>query len=132
MSLPFELQKTYNFNTLAPAILGSNYKNALVLAIVSYDLAKQFFSPETESVNVYPALPLGVVADPKKYTYIVFRTESGVTRVLALEWINISSITVVTSQILTVTISNASVGDAERVRQALLLLQLTAITITAA
>lgn len=130
MSLPFELQKKYNFNTLAPAILGNNFKNAIVQAIVGYSIAKQFISPETQNVNVYPALPPGVVADPKKYTYVVFLMESGIERVFALEWIDISSIVEVSSQTLTIQIANTSAGDAERVRQALLLLQLTSFTVT--
>lgn len=128
--LPFELQKRYNFNTRAPSILGTNYKNALVKAIVDYTIASKYISPETEAINVYPSLPGGTNPDPKKWTYVIVELESLITRCFALEWIDTSSIAVVNSIDLNVVVHNTSTGDAERIRQSLLLMGFTNFSIT--
>lgn len=117
----FELNNTYTFNTLAPAILGSIIKNATILGILDYTTASNYITPETMHVNIYPYLPVGVPSNPKKYTYILFRGESGNKIVLALQWIDISSITLVEFQTLKITIEETVSNDVEKIRETLLL-----------
>jgi hypothetical protein len=126
----FELNKTYNFNTRAPAILSASFEAALVLGIFDYTTALRYISPETKSVNVYPYLPVGTTADPKKYTYILFKGQSGEQTVLAKEWIDESTIVLVTSKTITVTVLEASLEDATRIRDSLILLGLNKISIS--
>ena len=125
----FELHKTYNFNTRAPAILSATLEAASVLGIFDYTSALRYISPETKSVNIFPYLPPGTSDDPKKYTYILFKGQSGETTVLAKEWIDESTIVLVISKTIVVTILEASVEDAIRVRDSLILLGLNKITV---
>jgi hypothetical protein len=128
MSVSFELHKTYNFNTLAPSILGTNYKNITVLGILSYDTAIKYFVPETVSVSVYPHLPNGTPSDPKRYTYLLFQTEAGITSIIALEWIDKPTIVVVSYQTINISVLQASAGDTEKIRESLVLLGFTNFT----
>lgn len=130
MTVSFELFKSYNFNTLAPTILATNYKNVKVLAIMNYDTALKYFVPATTSASVFPFLPVGTVSDPTKYTYILFEGDENLKTPLALEWIDQSSITVVSYQTLTVTVTQAAAGDAVKIKQSLLLLGINNFTIT--
>jgi len=132
MPSTFELGTTYNFNTLAPAILGSNVKNATVLGIIDYTTASNYITPETRHVDVYPYLPTGTVNDPKKYTYILFKSESNVKFVLGLPWIDLATVVQVVSLTINVTVNNASTGDANRIRDSLILLGFNSFTVTIA
>lgn len=126
----FKLNTAYSFNTHAPALLGSRLNNATVLAVMDYTLASQFIQPEASHANVFPMLPAGTLDNPKSFSYILLRTESGERTVLAYPWIDESSIAEVTSQSLTVTIQNASAEDATKIRTALVLAGFPNVTIT--
>lgn len=130
MPVSFELFKSYNFNTLAPTILATNYKNVKVLSIMNHDTALKYFVPATTSASVFPFLPIGTVSDPTKYTYILFESNDSLKTVLALEWIDQSTITVVSYQTLTLTVTQAAAGDADKIKQSLLLLGITNFTLT--
>lgn len=130
MSIPFQINSTYNFNTRAPAILGTDFKNAKVLGVFDYDSASAFINPQTSHVNVYPYLPPGTVDDPKTYTYVLIKTQSGQKTILALPWIDESTIELVTAQKLTVVIQNIASGDAERIRDSLTILGFSTFVLT--
>jgi hypothetical protein len=130
MAMSFELHKKYNFNTLAPSILGSGFKNVLILAIIDYTVASTYSSIQAWHTNVYPYLPAGTPKDPTKYTYILFRTEVNTNIVLALPWIDLTTISEVTQNHLTVVINNVTPEDITRVSESLTLLGLTSFTLT--
>lgn len=125
----FELHKTYNFSTRAPAILGAAFKEALVLGILDYTTALNYISPETSNINIFPYLPPGTPSDPKKYTYILFKGQSGNKTVLALEWIDESTVVVVTQVTISITVFEASVDDVSHIRDSLTLLNLSKFVI---
>ena len=126
---PFELNCKYNFNTLAPAILGADFKRATVLAIINYTIAATMININTNHVNIYPYLPVGTVNDPKSYQYIVIKTESGENTVLALPWINLSTVSKILSQDITITVSNVVNDDTIKIRDALIMLGFTEFNI---
>lgn len=130
MTVEFEINKTYTFNTRAPVILGATFRRVKILGIIDYVLASSFINPETQHHNVYPHLPAGTPSDPKKYTYLLIQTEQGDKTVLAKEWIDPSSVTLVTSTTINITVTGASASDAENIREALLLLGFTNPVIT--
>lgn len=132
MSIPFEVKKKYNFNTRAPAILGVSIKNAICDGVIGYEVAKMFISPETDNQNIFPALPPGTSPDPKQYTYVLFRSESGAKRVLALEWIDLATVAEVGTQKLTVVIQNVNSGQVAAIRDAVQLLGFNTFTATLA
>lgn len=127
----FEIDKVYTFNTRAPALLGAQVTRATLKGIIDYSVAITFLNVDLQHRKVYPTLPPGTVNDPKKFTYLLFRTESGELTVFAYEWIDDTSIEVVDSTTLTVTLPGVSNSDANKVRDALNLIGFTNFTITA-
>lgn len=126
---PLEIKKTYNFNTRAPAILGASFKRAIVLGIFDYNIATNYITPETRHANIYPYLPTGTVDDPKEYAYILIQTESGDKTCLALPWIDESSVTLVATRTLRITAKADDPLVDTKIRDALLLLGVTDLTI---
>lgn len=127
---PFELDGVYNFNTLAPAILGADFKRVTVLAILNYTVATNYINIESNHVNIYPYLPVGTVNDPKTYQYLLIRTQTGENTVLALPWINISTVVKVTSKVISITVNDANVDDSVKIRDSLILLGYSDFSIT--
>lgn len=127
----FEIDKVYTFNTRAPALLGAQVTRATLKGIIDYSVAVTFINVDLQHRKIYPALPQGTVNDPKKFTYLLFKTESGELNVFAYEWIDDTSITVVDSTTLTVTLPGVSNSDANKIRDALNLIGFTNFTITA-
>lgn len=122
MAIPFELNSVYNFNTYAPSILGNEIKNAVILGVFDYSIASQFTSPDTKHVQIFPFLPVGTIDDPKKYTYILFKSESGTKEIFALQWIDLATVVKKTSLTITITVTGAQSGDEQTIRDSLILL----------
>ena len=127
----FDIDKVYTFNTRAPALLGAQVTRATLKGIIDYSVAVTFINVDLQHRKIYPTLPPGTVNDPKKFTYLLFKTESGELAVFAYEWIDDTSIEVVDSTTLTVTLPGVSNSDANKIRDALNLIGFTNFTITA-
>ena len=128
--LPFELNSVYSFNTVAPAILGLEFKRVTVLGVLSYSVANTFINIETNHINIFPYLPTGTVNDPKTYQYLLIKTETGENTVLALPWIDLDSVTQVTSQSLVLTVNNINNTDTTKIRDAMIMLGYNNFTIS--
>jgi len=120
MAFPLDIKSIYNFSTLASSVLGTDIKNATILGIFDYNVASNYISPEAKHAVIYPFLPPGTVNDPKRFTYFLFRSESGTLEVFAIEWINVATIVKVVTQTITITVTNAQNGDATNIRDSLL------------
>jgi len=125
---PFELDGVYN--SLAPAILGASFKKVTILAIVNYSVASSYINIESNHVNIYPYLPVGTVNDPKTYQYLLVKTQTGESTVLALSWINLTTVVKVTSQIIKITVNDVTVSDSVKIRDSLILLGYSDFSIT--
>lgn len=119
MTTALELSKIYTFNTLAPAILGTTIKNAKVLTIMDYDTAMAFANVELLYRQVYPNLPAGTIDSAKSCTYYLFKSESGEKIVLADQWIDMSTLDLITHINIQVNFTNGSLQDIPRIRDAL-------------
>lgn len=128
--LPFELNSVYNFNTVAPAILGLEFKRVTVLAVLNYSIANTYINIETNHINIFPYLPVGTVNDPKTYQYLLIKTETGEDTVLALPWIDLDSVTQVTSQSLVLTVNDINNTDTVKIRDAMIMLGYNNFTIS--
>lgn len=117
--MTFRVQKTYSFDTLAPAILGSQFINATMLGELSYELAIGRENIALKYRQIYPALPPGTLDNPTKARYFVFKTESGETTVLCDQWINLDSVKEITGINFTVSFIQALPEDIVNVRQLL-------------
>lgn len=118
--MTFRVQKTYNFDTLAPAILGARFKNAVLLGEISYDLASSNENIALKYRQIYPVLPQGTSDDPKVQRYFTFRTESKALVTLCDQWIDMDTVEEVTGINFNVAFTQASPEDLNRVRDILL------------
>lgn len=121
MSNPFSIGSQYNFATLAPSILGAEHNNVTVKAVFDYEVALTFLAPDIKHASIFPLLPSGTIDDPKKYTYVLFKSQSGADFVMALEWIDLNTVVQVVSVTLNVTLNNCKPGDAAVLRDTLLM-----------
>lgn len=118
---PYKLKSSYSFNTFAPAVLGNRVKNAKLLAILDFDVASNYTTPNISHATIYPYLPSGTVDDPQSYTYLLFQTDQNTKIVLANTWIQENTISEQTNTKLTIVIENISTGDEIKIRDNLLL-----------
>lgn len=126
----FNLKSRYNFNTLAPAILGVSVKNATIMGLFDSTIAANYMNVQTNHAQIYPSLPPGTVNDPTQYDYFLIRTQSGDKRVLAIQWIDVNSIQLVTQQAISITVNGTTTGDDVKIRNALLMMGFSSISMS--
>lgn len=115
----FILRGVFNFDTYAAAILGTNFRNVTVLAIMDANTANRELDIQAMHLQVFPTLPTGTPNDPFGYDYVKVKTPSGQTTILGMAWINAATVVQVQSNTITAVISGVSASDASRVRDAL-------------
>jgi hypothetical protein len=125
----FNINKSYSFKTLAPSVLGASFKNFKCLGIFDYNTAAQYINPNERHAQIYPLLPAGTSNDPTTYTYLLFQSPSGVKTVLALEWIDSASVSLLTYSSLAITVPNAGSADVKKIRDMLVIMGYSGISI---
>lgn len=113
------INKSYTFNTRAPAILGARIQNAKLLGILDYTSARQYDNIDLKYRTIFPLLPQGTPDQPDSCVYYRFLSESNEKIIIADQWIEESSIEVVEHVNFQVTFTQASLQDIPRVRDAL-------------
>lgn len=129
MATTFQLNKTYNFNTLAPGILNQYYKVQKVIAIFNSKEAVKHRDIQTLHSNVSKVVT-NLPANVSNLTYILFENDTGDQQVLALEYIDQNSIQEVTTFNIRVDIKNANTNDLALIRKYLMELGYTNLEIT--
>lgn len=119
-----------NFSTYAPAVLGNTYNNMTVLGLVSYDIASTMSAINTTQANITSLLPATTSKDVTTYTYAILKDSAGVRSILALEWINPTSYVEVVASKITVVVNGTIATDTQIIKDALLSLGYTQLTIT--
>lgn len=119
--MTFKTLKLYSFDTLAPAILGSQITNAIMLGEISYDIALKLEKGNLDLKyrQIYPALPVGTPDDPKKAAYFIFKIENGETIILCDYWINKSTIREISGVNINISFVNLNQESVEDIRQLL-------------
>ena len=118
VTTPLQVKKSYNFTLYPASILGVDFRNVLVMAIMDFDSAMALADVAALHTQVYPMLPQDVPDDPSQYNFVKVKTEVGVT-ILGIPWINAATIQEVTKQRLRILIEDADVGDIDIIRSAL-------------
>lgn len=118
-NVALELNKTYTFNTLAPAILGTQLVNAKLLSMMDYSTAISYDNIDLKFRKIFPALPRGTPDQPESCVYYRFLSESGEKVILADQWIDLTTVEVIEHINFQVNFTNASMIDISRVRDAL-------------
>lgn len=118
--MAISLNKVYKFNTIAPGILGATFENMKVVGIINYKEALLF--EDIISIHTKVTTTVTNVSLPMDYqdcTYVKFENGSGLTKILALEYIQADSIVEIQTKKLIITINNFSDQDPTIVSNAL-------------
>lgn len=86
----FKIGKTYNFNTLAPVIIGDLQEMMKVLSIMSFDEAIKQYDVVTLHENVRHHINANLLVND--LTFILFKCSDGTKKIIPLEYINSNSI----------------------------------------
>ncbi|MGE3591395.1 MAG: phage DNA polymerase-associated SH3 family protein [Arcobacter sp.] len=109
------INKVYNFSTLAPAIIGSDFKDMKVRAILTAEEAVKYRDIQTLHNTLKPiitALPTSV----NDCSYVLFENIDNEKVLLALEYIDMFSIQEVVSTNIRVEIYNTNTDDVSIIR----------------
>lgn len=128
-STGFQIKKTYDFKTLAPAILNSDYKSQKVIAIFTSVEAVKYIDIQTLHANVSKVIP-SLPSSVNDLTYILFENTSQEKTVLALEYIDQDTIKEVVTYNIRIDVKGANSNDLALLRKYLLELGYTNIYIT--
>lgn len=118
MYFNLDIGKSYDFTLHASGVLGTGYSNAKVLGIMDYGSAKVVQDITPLHIQAYPDLPTGTPRDASKLIYVKISTLQGEMRVIAMDWISSTPVEV-TTQTITVTISQVSSSDVAIIRNLL-------------
>ena len=117
----FTIGQRYNLSTYAPAVLGDNFKNFTVLAILDADTAAALGTDVAAlHASVYPSID-----DPKptnnykSYHYVRGETANGTKVILGLPWIVEASVVEVGAQTRVIRVANTTAADEITLREAL-------------
>lgn len=120
----------YSFDVYPSAVLGNNFKNVKITALLDAITASQYTDIMALYESVRPTLPAGTVTDPLRFTYVRLENALGASVVLAYEYINEATITEVLSSRTNIVVNNTSTTDAARIRDLLLTAGYVSIEIT--
>lgn len=81
------INQLYSFSTLAPSILGAQYSNVRLVAIMDYNLAVQQKNVELLQRQVAPYLLPGSPTDVKKFTFYKFQINTTDFVVVCNHWV---------------------------------------------
>ena len=109
MAVTPQLGKTYNFKTLSPVILGSEYKNQKVIGIFNSTEAMKYGDIQT----TYALVSKQISTLPKinDLTFVLFESLDQDKTILALEYLDVNTIVEATTFNLNIIVSNASTAD---------------------
>lgn len=127
----FELKKSYNFNIKSEAagIIGEKYKLAKIKGIITSEEAVKYTDIATMHETLKPlitTLPDSV----NDLSYVLFETQDGDQKVLALEYIDVNTIVEVKSINLRAQILGVSTDDIAIIKSALSELGYANVTVT--
>lgn len=110
------INKSYNFTTLAPVILGANYTNMKVIAILNSKEAIKYRDIKT----LHDLVSKTITSLPKStvdLTYYLFENENNEKLVFALEYIEPTSIVQVQTVNIRIDVKNTTTEDLALLRK---------------
>jgi hypothetical protein len=118
MAYNFAIGQTYSFNVYPSNLLGADWDNVKVSSIMSYEDAMKEEDVTSLHIQFYPYFgpPTNTPNDPASYLYIRVKTQNGNSQILGVAWIDDATVTLVTAQTITATISNVTPQDVPKVQ----------------
>lgn len=120
MSYDFKIGLNYSFEVYPAAILGNDFKNVKLMAILDNDSANQIIQTKPMHVNVYPYLPSGTPNNPASYNYLKVLTASGQVTCIGIPWIKESSIAVIEYKKMLIELDLVTLEDGPKAAAALI------------
>jgi hypothetical protein len=118
--MDIEVGGIYSFSVYPVAVLGTNFKNVLVMSILDAESAQALgLDILAQHALIYPSLPSTTVNNPQKYKYLKIKLPSGLTQIIAKEWINPTTLEVVTLGRFTVVLDNQSSSRQQKLLECL-------------
>jgi hypothetical protein len=114
--MELQLKNVYSFSVHPVALLGNDFTNVTVLAILDEDTARQTIDTYATHRQYYPYLPADTPDDSSAYNYVKLRMSGGEIRVIGIPWIINDTIELIQKVPLIVEIGDASLGDIDRIR----------------
>jgi hypothetical protein len=105
-----EINKVYNFTTLAPSRLGSVYNEMRVKSIMSATEAMKYRDIHTLHNNLIPVIS-NIPVNTGDCTFVLFENTDNEKVVLAIEYLDPASIILVTSVNIRIEITDATSED---------------------
>jgi hypothetical protein len=110
----------YSFSVYPVAVLGTDFKNALVMSILDAESAQAMgLDILAQHALIYPSLPSTTVNNPQKYRYLKIKLPSGLTQIIAMEWINPTTLQSVNLGRYTIVIDNEASTSQQKILSAL-------------
>ena len=133
MAIAPERGKRYNFNTLAPGILGQNYKRAKCVGLLTYEQAITVRDNELHTLHeqVYSTLPSNTPMDIRLLTFTTFELPDGKQMTLADAWIDSSTFVETSATNVFVTVRDVTTADITVIADALAALGYINVDVTA-
>lgn len=105
------------FDTYAPAILGTEYNECVVLAHLDADTVRMLGNdPAAKHANVYPTLPPGQTPnDYTSYLYVKLRMLNGTLEYLGIPWIRQETINARQVQCAVITVEDVGPEDVQEI-----------------
>lgn len=129
----FQSGDTYSFQTVAPGVLGNNFQNMLIQAVLNAEVAALFADIQALHRQIFPYVHQfdpTIVDDPTQYTYLRVKAAAGDPQIVAIQWIDPASITPVATQTCHITIPNTLPSELDNIRAALVGIGKSNLTIT--
>lgn len=127
--MSMRLQRSYNFTTLAPSVLGGNYKNMKVKALLTDREAVKYRDIMSLHRTLKPLIT-ALPSNPQDCTYVLLENINKENILLALEYIDMYSIEEVVSTNINVLIRGTTDMDVSIIRTRLIELGYSDLTIT--
>lgn len=138
-TIPSNFLGTYVTFTVYPSsILGSNYQNVKLLAILDYQTAMSYADVASMHANVFPLIPQAEqpLNDFTSYSYLKIEFSSGQIGIIGIPWIvgwnTVANcgLTQVTNSTITAVVSGVSAADIPVIQQLLVMNGYNNITLT--
>lgn len=108
-SVSFEIGSSYKFSTIAPSILNKDYKNVVLVGIMSADEAVQYIDVYGLHSQIRQIPNLNIPSRASDLHYLKFKTTSGSYLYIAREYL--TGVELISNKSLVITIDNYTLSD---------------------
>ena len=117
--MDLKLKHTYNFNTLAPAILGERYKLMKVKAILDANEAVKYADISTLHTTLKPVIT-GLPEHVNDLTFVLFQNTDGEESIYAVEYLDTTTLEEVSAVNVRVEVMDITTADLNVIKTKLL------------